>query len=110
MTIQGILKEKKEVQNGTSKAGKDWVKQDFIIYTGDQYNPIACFGLFGQEKIDRLNAVEVGDSIDIEFNLQCREHNGKYYTNLDAWKVEKAGTPPPPTTPKVDEESDDLPF
>ena len=107
MKTIGILKEVLEVQSGTSKAGKDWQKQEFVIDTGDQFNPIMCFGAFGEDKVNKLKEFKVGDSIEIEFNVQCREFKGKYYTNLDAWKIDKAATDAMPT-PASD--TDDLPF
>ena len=52
---------------------------------------------------------KVGDSVEVEFNIQCKEYNGKYYTNLQMWRCEKVGqTETEPTF--VVEGDDDLPF
>jgi len=107
MKTTGILKSKIAPKKGVSKAGKEWIKQDFIIDTGDQYNPIACFGVFGQQKVDTLNTFNEGYSIDIQFNIQCREYKGNYYTNLDAWKIERTAQANAPNPPAKE---DDLPF
>lgn len=106
-TVIGTLKEKKEKQEGISKAGKDWVKQDFLIDTGDQYNPIMQLGVFGQGKVNDLENLNVNESITVHFNIICREYNGKYYTNLDAWKVERT---PQADAPTPKEDKNDLPF
>jgi hypothetical protein len=32
-----------------------------------------------------------GDNIEVEFDLRGREWNGKYFTNLQAWRINRAG-------------------
>ena len=54
LTLRGKLSRKLSVESGTSKAGKDWQKQSFLVDTGSQYNPEVCFQLFGEEKIQML--------------------------------------------------------
>lgn len=81
-----------ERQTGTSKTGKEWVKQTFVIDTGEEYNNILAFEVFGQEKVDNLNKYnKVGDHVSVEFNVQCNEWKGRYFTTLQSWRVEKAG-------------------
>ena len=84
--IVNILKEEK----GTSKAGKDWRKQNFVIDNGSEYNPLVCFGLFGDEKVDNFNKYnKEGDEVEVSFNVSSREYEGKFYSQIDAWKVFK---------------------
>ena len=54
LSIKGTIKQKLEVEKGTSKAGNEWQSQSFILNTGAQYNPDICFKLFGEEKISFL--------------------------------------------------------
>ena len=89
LTLKGKLSRKLSVESGTSKAGKDWQKQSFLVDTGSQYNPEVCFQLFGEEKIAILNNLEIGTKIEVFFNLSSREYNQKYYHNIDAWKINK---------------------
>ena len=42
------------IEKGTSKAGKDWQKMNFVIDTGDQFNPNVCFQIFGEEKTEQF--------------------------------------------------------
>ena len=74
--------------------------------------------------IDPLSATfsrehyNIGDQVEVSFNLSSREWNGKYFHNIDAWKIEKTGEeetennnleePPVFNTPASEE--DDLPF
>lgn len=48
--VQGKITRVLEAQRGTSKAGKDWIKQDFIIETEAKFNPLVCLTLFGDRK------------------------------------------------------------
>jgi len=93
MEIKGKLVKKLEVETGTSKAGKDYKKQNFVINTGDQFNPEVCIGLFG-DKVDLLNGVNVGDELTVSINISSREFNGKYYTQVDGWKIVKVENTP----------------
>ena len=90
LSIKGTIKQKLEVEKGTSKAGNEWQSQSFILNTGAQYNPDICFKLFGEEKINLMNNLNEGDEINVFFNLSSREWNGKWFTSADAWKIEKS--------------------
>ena len=73
LTLRGKLSRKLSVESGTSKAGKEWQKQSFLVDTGSQYNPEVCFQLFGEEKIQMLSHHNEGDQIEVSFNLSSRE-------------------------------------
>ena len=82
-----------EVEKGTSKAGKAWQKVNFVLATGNEYNPEVAFQIFGDEKVENfVKYNKVGQTVDVSFNVSSREYNGKYYHNLEAWKVFKAST------------------
>jgi len=108
LKLTGKIVEILPQESGTSKAGKDWVKQSFVIDLETEFNNLVAFGLFGAEKVENFNKFnKVGQKVDVSFNVSCREHNGKYYTNLDAWKVFAAKELE--AAPVVDE-ADNLPF
>jgi len=95
LTIKGKITTVLEVESGTSKAGKEWQKQTFVLDTGAQYNPEVAFSLFGSEKIENFAKYnKVGDEVEVSFNVSSREYNGKYFHNLDAWKVFKSTNEP----------------
>tara|TARA_B100000900_G_scaffold411241_1_gene430540 strand:+ start:621 stop:977 length:357 start_codon:yes stop_codon:yes gene_type:complete len=116
LAITGKLVKALDVESGTSKAGKEWKKQSFVIDTGAQFNPEVCFSLFGEEKITMLQGINPGEEIEVSFNLSSREYNGRYYHNIDAWRINKAAAAvvataaEAPSTPQANEEEDDLPF
>jgi len=116
LAITGKLVKSLDVESGTSKAGKEWKKQSFVIDTGAQYNPEVCFSLFGEDKIAMLEGLNPGTEIEVSFNLSSREYNGKYYHNIDAWRINRAAAavvenmPQAPLEASDDDEDDDLPF
>ena len=116
LAIKGKITQILDVESGTSKAGKEWKKQGFVIDTGAQYNPEVCFSLFGDEKINMLRDFGAGQEVEVAFNISSREFNGKWYHNIDAWKITAAGQGAPMSNapaPEIDAapaEDDDLPF
>ncbi len=89
LEMKGKIAKVLDAQSGVSKAGKEWIKQSFVLDNGNKFNPEVCFNLFGQEKVDMLNDYKLGDEVEIAFNLSSREYNGNYYTSCDVWKMQK---------------------
>lgn len=109
--VESIPKEETGITKSGKNEGKEWKKQSFVIDTNKDYNPLICFGVFGEENIAKLiTPLKVGETIEVYFNLSSRkwEKDGKvsYFTSADAWRIEKVGaTASIPAT-----EEDDLPF
>jgi hypothetical protein len=78
-------------ESGTSKAGKDWKKLTFVIDTGEEYNNIIAFELFGDEKVENfLKYNKVDKTVDVEFNISSNKWKDKYFTSVSAWKITNA--------------------
>lgn len=103
------------LQTGTGKNG-EWKKQDIIVETEGQYPKKLCISIWG-DKID-AKQLQTGNMLKIDFDLESREFNGKWYTDVKAWKIEvvKSEEPFSPSTPGSDtselknNEEGDLPF
>ncbi len=74
-----------------------------------------------QDKCELLDQYNVGDNLKVSFNIRGNrwEKNGNvsYFTNLEAWRMEKSGgssEPAQPAAPPADiadeSDSDELPF
>ena len=87
LSIQGLLIQKNQIENIENKEGKKWTKQTFLLDIGSDYNNRICFQLFGEEKIKLLEKYQLGDRIEVFFNISSREYNKRYYHNIDAWKI-----------------------
>ena len=95
-----------------------FTKREFVISTNEQYPQdvkLECI----KDKTSLLDGLSDGDDVEVSFNVRGNEYNGKYYVNLQAWKLNKmdAGpadsenTPPTPDfEPAGDQDDDDLPF
>ncbi len=108
----------------TSGEGKNgvWRSQDYVLETNDQYPKKVCFNLFG-DKIDKF-PLSMGDVVNVSFDVESREYNGRWYTSIRAWKVEKNAVNvspmvdavsdnnfnPPPFDVENSNPGDDLPF
>lgn len=121
LEITGKIVQIDEPVTGKSSKG-EWKKQQFIIETDDQFPKKICF-INWNDKVS-LTHIKAGTKVTVAFNAESREFNGKWYTDLKAWKmdVESGGNsnssmPPPPANlndapPPDYEELDegDLPF
>ena len=108
------------LQSGSGRNG-EWKKQDIIVETDGQYPKKICISIWG----DKINPsqLQMGNNLVIDFDVESREYNGRWYTDVKAWKVDLAGQQPvaeapsytgstsfpePPPLPAND--ADDLPF
>ena len=95
LTIQGKIIQVLEPQGGTSRAGNAWRKQEYVLETADNYPKKVCFHFFG-DRIDQ-NPLQIGDFITLYFDIESREYNGRWYTDIRGWRAEKTqpGAPVP---------------
>lgn len=87
LSIQGKIIQVMEPQGGTSRAGNQWRKQEYVLETGDNYPKKVCFNFFG-DRIDQ-NPLQLGDYINLQFDIESREYNGRWYTDIRGWRAEK---------------------
>jgi len=76
------------LQSGVSRNG-EWKKQDIIGETTDsQYPKKICISIWG----DKINPAQLreGNDLVVDFDIESREFNGRWYTDVKAWKVEVA--------------------
>ncbi len=110
MELKGKLEQKLTVKSGTSKAGKEWMKQTIIINNGDQYNPNTAISFFGDDKVKMLEKFNVGQDISVGVNISSKEFNGKWYNQIDGWKVNTGEVAANPALKESDYSIGYLPF
>jgi len=89
MQIAGKLIEKLPIANGVSKTGKNWEKMTFVIQVKDSKFPKqVAFDTLNAEMIRNVSDTSVGADVDVTFDVASREYQGKWYTNVTAWKIE----------------------
>ena len=84
------------VETGMGKNG-EWKKQNIILETDGQYPKKVCVSIWG----DKINPAQLqeGNQLTIDFDIESREFNGRWYTDVRAWKVEAIGNSPVPPAP-----------
>lgn len=127
--LQGTL----IVKNDTQVISDRFKKREFVIEkketspNGFEFVDTIKFQLV-QDKVDLIENFQLGQNINVHFNIKGNkwEKGGQvnYFVNLDAWKVEEAGTQaqavpessgsippqPPPSDIPADDGTEDLPF
>lgn len=108
----------------SSKTGNVYEKFFFVGKTQAQYPKTIAFSIMGKEKFEKLGIV-VGKTYNISFDVESREWNGKYFTDITAWKAvcldgesgTQVNTPTPPSNPVPQAQAapspakpEDLPF
>jgi hypothetical protein len=88
MEINGKIIELLPEKSGEAANGP-WRKQEYIIETGGQYPKKVCFMAWG-DKIDQFD-IKQGENLVVSVDLESREFNGRWYTDVKAWKVSRAG-------------------
>ena len=102
MDVRCKLLDKLAVQNGTSARGP-WSKQDFIVETLEQYPRKICMNVWGQDKVSELAGFNPGEMLLISVNIESREFNGRWYTDVRAWKIQReAAAVQQPAAPQAD--------
>jgi hypothetical protein len=101
------------LQTGSGKNGP-WKKQDIIVETEGQYPKKICISIWG----DKINEsqLQAGAMLNISFDIESREYNGRWYTDVKAWRIEPAGAASADSGDQAyfdggeTETKDDLPF
>ena len=93
-------------------------KREFILTTQEKYPQDLKLELY-QDSCGAIDKYKVGDEVEVQFNLKGNEYKGKYYVNLQAWKLsassESPASEPAESAPEEDltvgdEDLEDVPF
>lgn len=107
MELEGKIIQVNQLQSGQGKNGT-WKKQEFIIETKSQYPKKVCVTVWG-DKIDQFG-LNQNEDVKLSIELESREYNGRWYTDVRAWKAEKIGAGFDPSEPDVLPPSNDPPL
>lgn len=92
------------LETGEGKNGQ-WKKQFFIMeYMDGNYPKKLSVSVWG-DKTESIRNLQPGANIKVSFNVDSREYNGRWYTDVRAWKIETGGAASAPSndTPAFDE-------
>ncbi|MBQ7791667.1 MAG: DUF3127 domain-containing protein [Rikenellaceae bacterium] len=123
MDFVGVVYRILPPQSGTSARGQ-WQKQEVVFELPDEFSRKVCVTFFGDRAQDAAS-LQVGDKLNVSVNIESREYNGRWYTDVRAWRIQKvqpeqpAAAPIPdlppfetaePAMPAGGDQFDDLPF
>lgn len=132
LQLTGKLISINNAQEGTSAKGA-WRKANAVFETQEQYPKFVALE-FWNAKLEEIVKIPLGTILNVKFDLESREWNGKWYTNAKGYAFdpyqssthatpsEPAATPsqaPQPQQPQIfdnplpplnEPETDDLPF
>ena len=95
MELTGKLVAIGDITEGQSARGT-WRKQIFAIETMEQYPKKVAFMAWG-DRCDDVAVLNLGDTLTVQFDVESREFNGKWYTDLKAWSIKGAQSQGAPT-------------
>ena len=122
MEFVGVVYRILPVQSGTSARGQ-WQKQEVVFELPDEFSRKVCVTFFG-DRVQDAASLQVGEKVNVSVNIESREYNGRWYTDVRAWRVQPlqpAAAPQMPDMPPFAEEPqasysagagvvDDMPF
>lgn len=87
MEIKGTIIQALPEQSGISKAGNAWKKREYVLENNEgQFPRKVCFTCFG-DAADRIQ-LQPGQHVTVHFDLESREYNGRWYTEVRAWRAD----------------------
>ncbi len=94
MEIRGNVFKILPEQSGEGKNGR-WVKQGFVIDVAEQKFPKKAYFTAWGDQADQIKKLQMGAAVKVSFDVESREFNEKWYTDLRAWRidVENAAVP-----------------
>ncbi|RLA50414.1 MAG: hypothetical protein DRR42_13190 [Gammaproteobacteria bacterium] len=79
-----ILQEPKTFDSG-------FTKREMVVIVEDGKYPQEINIEFVQDKVSLLDNLQVGQEVTVTFDIRGREYNGRYYNNLQGWKIDTLG-------------------
>jgi hypothetical protein len=111
------VKGKVKVVNATEEVGAKGFKKRLLVVETEETYPQSIPVEFVQDKCNLLDYIQVGQDVTVQINLRGSEYNGRYYVQLQGWKIDATINPvsnmqpPLPTSPpSAPLPADDLPF
>ena len=93
-----------KVINQTQTFPSGFTKREFVVTTAHDKFPQDLKFEVVKDKCSMLDAFEVGQDVQISFDIRGNEYNGKYFVNLSCWKIQAGGGVQEPTRSQASKE------
>ena len=87
MELQGKVIAVLPERSGVSARG-EWKLKTYVIETQEQYPKKLAFDVFGADRIANFD-IHLGEVINVSFDIDAREYQGRYFNQIRAWNVTK---------------------
>lgn len=100
--MTGVVKQISDPQTFPS----GFTKREFVLTTQEDYPQqvkLECI----KERCSLLDGVKPGDCLAVSFNVRGNEHNGRFFVNLQAWRIKPVAGKDGDAGGKADDSSHD---
>ena len=110
MELTGRIIAVMEPRSGVSaRTGNSWMTQEYVLEVPGQYPKRCLFNLFGEDRIKQFN-IQNGEDLTVQFDIDAREYNGRWYNDIRAYNVIRGQIPQSPITGSENETTPFPPF
>ena len=95
-TIEGQIIHLGQVEQKSEK-----FRLRIIVVKTDEKYPQEIPVQFTNSNVDKADSLKLGDFVSIQCNLQGREHNGRWFPSITAWRVDLKAAQPVNPTPSI---------
>lgn len=85
--LEGTVK----VIEDTQTFASGFTKREFVVEVEDGKFPQSIKFECVKDKTALIDEFQIGDPVKVFFDIRGNEYKGKYYVNLNAWKLERPG-------------------
>ena len=103
--IEGKLLKKYDTESKSAT----FQAREFVIEIQDGNYPQFIKFQLTQDRCSLIDSCEEGQSIKVHVDLRGREWQGRYFTNLNAWRIEKPTAAAPEAAPAAGGNDFDFP-
>ena len=82
--LTGIVKLIQDAQT----FGSGFTKREVVVTVADGKYPQDINLEFVQDNVSKLDDINLGDEVTVTFDIRGREYNGRYFNNLQAWRLQ----------------------
>jgi hypothetical protein len=99
-----------EPKTGTSaRTGNPWMMQEYVLEIPGLFPRHFAFSVFGKDRIKLFN-IKNGEELTVQFDIDAREHDSKWYNDFRAYNILRAQVVSQPIQNNKQQTGENLPF
>ena len=107
MEFEGVVYKILPPTSGTSARG-EWKRQDVVFELPQEFSRKICVTFFNKDS--EVAQLHEGMACTVSVNVESREFNGRWYTDVKAWRVQPKVAESAPAAPSAPAMPDMPPF